>query len=130
MFSKKYFSGVTVETVADRMTSPVLSIEQDKSIKNAAEKIYGHGVGSLLVTHNENLIGIITKTDLMIRVLAKNLDAESTRVAEVMSQPLITIDAGEPLNSARELLREKAIRHLAVTRDDQIIGILSIKDFR
>ena len=109
------------------MTSPVLSIEQDESVKNAAEKIYANGIGSLLATSNENFIGIITKTDLMTRVLIKNLSAESIRVAEVMSQPIISIDASETLDSARKLLREKSIRHLAVTRDKEIVGILSIK---
>jgi len=104
-----------METVGDRMTSPVLSIEQDESVKNAAEKIYAN-------------IGIITKTDLMTRVLIKNLSAESIRVAEVMSQPIISIDASETLDSARKLLREKSIRHLAVTRDKEIVGILSIKN--
>ena len=116
-----------METVGDRMTSPVLSIEQDESVKNAAEKIYANGIGSLLATSNENFIGIITKTDLMTRVLIKNLSAESIRVAEVMSQPIISIDASETLDSARKLLREKSIRHLAVTRDKEIVGILSIK---
>jgi len=117
-----------METVGDRMTSPVLSIEQDESVKNAAEKIYANGIGSLLATSNENFIGIITKTDLMTRVLIKNLSAESIRVAEVMSQPIISIDASETLDSARKLLREKSIRHLAVTRDEEIVGILSIKN--
>ncbi|HIE80139.1 MAG TPA: CBS domain-containing protein [Nitrospinaceae bacterium] len=116
-----------METVGDRMTSPVLSIEQDESVKNAAEKIYANGIGSLLATSNENFIGIITKTDLMVRILIKNLDAESTQVAEVMSQPLISIDASETLDSARKLLREKSIRHLAVTRDNKIVGIVFIK---
>jgi|TARA_B110001454_G_scaffold110081_1_gene103383 CBS domain-containing protein len=45
-----------------------------------------------------------------------------------MSQPLISIDASETLDSARKLLREKSIRHLAVTRDNKIVGIVSIKD--
>ena len=62
-----------METVGDRMTSPVLSIEQDESVKKAAEKIYANGIGSLLATSNENFIGIITKTDLMTRVLIKTL---------------------------------------------------------
>ena len=117
-----------METVGDRMTSPVLNIEQDESVKNAAEKIYPNGIGSLLATSNENFIGIITKTDLMTQVLIKNLSAESIRVAEVMSQPIISIDASETLDSARKLLREKSIRQLAVTRDKEIVGILSTKN--
>ncbi len=119
-----------METVADRMTNAISSIAQDENIKNAAEKIYANEIGSLLVTDNKNYIGIITKTDLMIRVLIKNLDTKSTRVSEVMSQPLITIESGESLESAIELLREKSIRHLAVIRDKKIIGILSTKDLQ
>jgi signal-transduction protein with cAMP-binding, CBS, and nucleotidyltransferase domain len=117
-----------METVSARMTSPYLSIEQDESIKNAAKKIYDLGIGSLLVTHNKHLVGIITKTDLMIKVIAENLDTDSTLVANIMSQPIISIDAGEPLDSAREILREKSIRHLAVNQNNQIVGVLSIKD--
>jgi CBS domain-containing protein len=119
-----------VETVADRMTSPVLTIERDENVKTAAKKIYANEIGSLLVTHNQSFIGIITKTDLMIKVLAENLDAKSTLVAEVMSQPLISIAADESLDSAIEILREKSIRHLAVNQNNQIVGIISIKDLR
>ena len=66
-----------METINTRMTSPVLSIEQDKTVKNAAEIIYAKKIGSLLVTQNKKFVGIITKTDLMKRVLIKDLDAKS-----------------------------------------------------
>ncbi len=80
-----------METVNDRMTNPVLSIEQDESVNKAANKIYDNAIGSLLVTHDKNFIGIITKTDLMIKVLIKNLNGDSTRVSKVMSQPLMSM---------------------------------------
>jgi CBS domain-containing protein len=117
-----------METINDRMTHPVLSIEQDKTVKDAAEIIYANRIGSLLVTENGNYIGIITKTDLMTRVLLKDIDAKMIKVSEVMSSPLYTIDSGESLETAREMLREKSVRHLTVTRNDEVAGILSIKD--
>ncbi len=117
-----------METVGDRMTSSIKSIDQDESINNAAKKIYAHQIGSLLVTQDKKFIGIITKTDLMIKVLIKNLDGDSTRVSEVMSQPLISIDVDEPLDSAKKLFNEKPIRHLPVTRNNQVVGILSTKN--
>ena len=52
-----------MKTVGNRITSSILSIPQDGSINNAAEIIYTNEVGSLLVTHNNNFIGIITKID-------------------------------------------------------------------
>ncbi|MZH13686.1 MAG: CBS domain-containing protein [Nitrospinae bacterium] len=45
-----------------------------------------------------------------------------------MSQPLITIESGESLETAKKLLREKSIRHLTFTRNSEVVGILSIKD--
>ena len=117
-----------METINTRMTSPVLSIEQDKTVKNAAEIIYAKKIGSLLVTQNKKFVGIITKTDLMKRVLVKDLDAKSIKVGEVMSSPLYTIDSGESLDAARKMLQEKSVRHLTVTHNDEVVGILSIKD--
>ena len=71
-----------MDTVGNHMTSSVMSIDQDESINNAASKIYDNQIGSLLVTQNEKFIGIITKTDLMVKVLIKNLDGNSTRVSD------------------------------------------------
>ena len=119
-----------MQTVGDHMTSSVLSIDLDESINNAASKIYDNQIGSLLVTQNEKFIGIITKTDLMVKVLIKNLDGNSTRVSEVMSQPLITINIDDPLDTAKKLFNEKPIRHMAVTRNDEVVGVLSTKDLR
>ena len=117
-----------METINDRMTQPVLSIEQDKTVKDAAEIIYSNKIGSLLVTENGNYIGIITKTNLMTRILIKDLDAKAVKFSEIISSPLYTIDSRESLEAAREMLREKSVRHLTVTRNDEVVGILSIKD--
>ncbi|MEK9629829.1 MAG: CBS domain-containing protein [Nitrospinota bacterium] len=117
-----------MDTISTRMTSPVLSIDQEKSVKNAAEIIYAKKIGSLLVKENGNFVGIITKTDLMKRVLIKDLDAKTVKVSEVMSHPLFTIDAGESIDAAKKMLKEKSIRHLTVTQNNQVVGIISIKD--
>ena len=64
----------------------------------------------------------------MTRVLIKILDAKEIKFLEVTAFPLYTIDSRESLGSAREMLREKPVRHLTVTRNDEVIGILSIKN--
>ena len=117
-----------MKTVNDRMTHPVLSIEQVKTVKNFAKIIYSNKIGSLLVTESENYIWITTKTYLMTLVLIKDLYANAIKVLVVMSSHLYTIDSGGSLPTAREMLREKSVRHLTVTRNDEIVGILSIKD--
>ena len=64
----------------------------------------------------------------MTRELIKDLDPKMIKVSEVISSPLYTIDSGESLGAAREMLREKSVRHLTVTRNDEVVGIVSIKD--
>jgi signal-transduction protein with cAMP-binding, CBS, and nucleotidyltransferase domain len=66
----------------------------------------------------------------MIRVLLKDLDAKMIKISEVMSSPppLYTIDSGESLTTAREMLRAKPVRHLTITRNAEVVGVLSIKD--
>ncbi|MZG31137.1 MAG: CBS domain-containing protein [Nitrospinae bacterium] len=119
-----------MKIVGDRMRSSIQSIDLNQNINSAAKKIYDNQIGSLLVTEEDKYIGIITKADLMVKVLIKNLDGSTTRVAEIMSKPLITIDVSEPLENAHKLFDEKSIRHLAVSQNDEIIGILSKKDLR
>ena len=109
-----------MKTAGNRITNSILRIPQDGSINNAAEIIYTYEAGSLLVTHNNNFIGVITKIDLILKVLTNNLNSESTRVAEVMSQLLISISL---MN-----LPEKSSRHLTVTLHNEVVGILSTKD--
>ena len=66
----------------------------------------------------------------MTLVLIKDLDANAIKVSEVMSSPLYTIDSGGSLPTAREMLREKYVRHLTVTRNDVVIRILYIKNLQ
>jgi len=80
-----------MKTAGNRITSSILSIPKDGSISNVAEIIYTNEVGSLLVTYNNNFIGVITKIDLILKVLTNNLNSESTWVSKVMSQLLISI---------------------------------------
>mgnify|MGYP000246914230 CR=1 FL=1 len=60
--------------------------------------------------------------------VTEEYDAESIKVSEVMSQPLFTIESEESLEAAREMLSEKSVRHLTVTQNNEVVGILSIKD--
>ena len=80
-----------MKTAGNHITCSILSIHQDEIINNAAEIIYTNEVGSLLVTHNNNFIGVITKIALILKVLTNTLNSESTRVTELMSQLLISI---------------------------------------
>jgi CBS domain-containing protein len=114
--------------VADYMSHDVRSVHKDASLKEAARLLQKWRVGSLLVDDDSRYIGIITDTDLSRKAVARGLDPSTTTVKTCMSKPVITIEDSEPIAAAIKLMKAKTIRHVAVTEDGTIVGVLSVSD--
>jgi CBS domain-containing protein len=110
------------------MSPDVRSIAAGASLRDAGRLLQKFKVGSLLVDDSRQYVGIITERDLTRRAVAKGLDPTTTPVKACMSKPILSIEDTEPLSAAMELMRESGVRHLAVTEDETIIGILSVSD--
>ena len=115
-------------TVAEFMSAEVRSVHRAASIKEAGRLLQKWRVGSLLVDDGSRYIGIITDTDLSRKAVAKGLDPNTTAVLSCMSKVVVTIEDSEPLMEALMLMKKEAIRHLPVTEDGTIIGVLSVGD--
>ena len=116
------------EEIGDYMISPVLSVSPDTSVQEAAQLMESKHIGSLLIKDGENFVGIITETDLTRKILAQGLQEKNPKVREIMTAPLQTIDCHEPIVDANQLMANKRIRHIAVTENEQVVGMLSVKD--
>jgi signal-transduction protein with cAMP-binding, CBS, and nucleotidyltransferase domain len=114
--------------VADYMSHDVRSVHKDAPLKEAGRLLQKWKVGSLLVDDGSRYLGIITDTDLSRKAVAKGLDPNMAVVKSCMSKPVISIEDDEPLATAIALMKKKAIRHIAVTEDGTIIGVLSVSD--
>lgn len=114
--------------VAAYMSSEVRSIAATAMLKDAGRLLQKLKVGSLLVDDDRRYIGIITDTDLSRKAVARGLDPNSTPVKACMSRPVLTIEDDEAMESAVKMMKEHGVRHLAVTEDGTIIGILSVSD--
>jgi len=110
------------------MISPVLSVSPDTPVQEAAQLMESKHIGSLLIKEGENFIGIVTETDLTRKILARGLKDKNPTVREIMTAPLQTIDCHEPIVDANQLMANKRIRHIAVTENEQVVGMLSVKD--
>ncbi|MGQ9460843.1 MAG: CBS domain-containing protein [Candidatus Bathyarchaeaceae archaeon] len=115
--------------VKDVMTSPVTTVDEDATIDKAAQLMAEDHIGCILVTSKEGKpLGIITESDLVTRVLAKNIQPNKLTAKEVMTSPLITIDPDETLSEAARRMSQLNIRRLGVMYKGNLVGIISSKD--
>ncbi|MEK6619184.1 MAG: CBS domain-containing protein [Nitrospirota bacterium] len=114
--------------VADYMSDVIRSLHIDSTLKEAGRLLQKWKVGSLLVDDGLRYVGIITDTDLSRKSVGRGLDPSTTTVKTCMNKPIISIEDTESITAAVTLMKQRAIRHLAVTEDGTIIGILSVAD--
>jgi CBS domain-containing protein len=129
------FSGTNTEDadsllddIGDYMSSPVFSIDNNSTVQEAAQYMRVSNVGSLLIKEFNDYVGIVTETDLTRKVVGGGLNPESTPISKIMTQPVQSMDRFLPIEEANNFMHKNKIRHLAVTEDEKIVGMLSIKD--
>jgi signal-transduction protein with cAMP-binding, CBS, and nucleotidyltransferase domain len=104
------------------------TVRSEQTVLEAAQAMTEKRIGSLLVQNTGNMVGIVTETDLVRKVLAAGLPAIGTSVGTVMNAPLIQIDINHTIRDASRLMAENRIRHLAVAEDNKVVGLLSVRD--
>ena len=108
--------------VRDAMDTKLVKIEKDRPAIEALKLMIDNGVWSVLVTDKGVIVGVMTERDFIRRCILKGLDPNKTPVENLMSCPLITIEADRPLGEALQLMATKGVRRLFVTEDGKIIG--------
>ena len=110
------------------MRTTMETIASERTVLEAAQTMAEKRIGSLLVIEAEEIVGIVTETDVVRKVIVARLPASSTRVGAVMNYPLIQIDINRTVRDASRLMAEERIRHLAVTEENKVVGLLSVRD--
>ncbi|MFQ5588594.1 MAG: CBS domain-containing protein [Nitrospiria bacterium] len=106
----------------------VETIDASSTAKEAAKKMGENKIGSLMITDNGNYTGIVTEADLVRKVMGYRMNASEIPVGVIMNTPIVDIDINASVQSATERMEAKGIRHLGVSEDGRVIGILSIRD--
>lgn len=113
--------------VLDAMTKSPVVVKPNISISECAKIMETNHVGSLIIREN-NIMGIATEQDIVRKIIAKNLNPETTEIKTAMETNLFTITGKEDIYDALLLMRDKNIRHLPVIQNGDLIGLLTIKD--
>jgi len=113
----------------DYMSAPILSVDPEKTIRDAAEFMMSKGIRSLLVEENGDYVGIVTKTDFILRVyINESMDPERDIVSDIMSKSVLSLDSNSTMEEARKFMQKNKIGHLGVTENGNIVGIISKKE--
>jgi signal-transduction protein with cAMP-binding, CBS, and nucleotidyltransferase domain len=105
-----------------------VSIERDTDAQTAARIMRDRGIGSLFVTNGKEIIGILTDTDMVRRVVATGVNTHTTTAEQIMSAPIMTIEEDKTVLDANDLMAKTHIRHLGVTQGGKLVGMISVRD--
>ena len=109
------------------MSRKVVTADKEMLLEDVAKKMAEKNVGSVIVTSQEEPIGIFTERDLLTRILCKDKTLIE-HVGNVCSSPLITAPIGICVHKAAEIMIEKHIKRLPITENDKLVGVLSARD--
>lgn len=109
------------------MTVRVVSVEPDATVREAIGRMMEEGIGAVAVCEGTRLAGIFTERDVL-RLAAEQVDFRELRVADVMTRRPVTASPDVLLVDAARLMGEHRIRHLPVVEQDNLLGMIGIRD--
>jgi CBS domain-containing protein len=117
-----------IRDILERKGRQVVTVDEDRTVLEAARTLAHHNIGSLLVTRDDRPEGIITERDVLNLVAASPASLESTTVGSVMTRELIVAHPADELHAMMGVMTKQRIRHLPVVENDRVVGLVSIGD--
>jgi CBS domain-containing protein len=110
------------------LVSPaVATIHPSASLRAAVESMAADRLGLLVVADAGGVAGVISERDI-VAALSEDADLDDERVRDHCSSEIVSVDEGESIEGAARAMAEAEIRHLAVTREGAVIGVVSVRD--
>ena len=116
------------KSVRDSMTEKPHSIGASASVVEAARLMREEDIGSLPITEDEKLVGMITDRDITTMVVAEGADPDSTSVGDVSSRDPISVEPDKDLEEALGLMARHQVRRLPVVENGRLVGIVAQAD--
>jgi CBS domain-containing protein len=116
------------KSVRDAMTEDPRSIGVSASVVEAARLMREQHIGSLPVTEDERLVGMITDRDITTRVVAESAAPETTSVGDVFSRDLVSVEPNNDLDEALQLMARHQVRRLPVVENGRLVGMVAQAD--
>lgn len=113
--------------IGDLAHRDMISVQPTDSLRTAAKAMAAGGVGSVVVLDDGRLAGILTERDVL-RAVAENVPLDPTETSTVMTREVVTVEADWEVYEAAAEMAARHIRHLVVTKNEAVLGVLSVRD--
>lgn len=118
----------SIATLLQHKGGAVKTVPATFTVSEAVKEMNRHKIGCVLVMDGARLAGIFTERDVLTRVVAADLDPKTTPVTRVMTGNVLTVSPETSVQQMMDTFAEKRCRHMPVTKDGQLIGMISIGD--
>jgi CBS domain-containing protein len=106
----------------------LLTAPPETTVSKAAKLMVKKNVGAVMVVDERRLVGIFTERDAVFRVIARGLDSQTTRLADVMTTAPITVAPDKSFGYALLIMHENGFRHVPVIENGKLIGVVSARN--
>ncbi len=114
--------------VKEVMTKDLITLEPDASILDAAQLMKKFNVGTILIAQNDKLTGILTDRDIVLRLIAENIDCQDAKLKDFMSQSPVSVSSNEDIKFVADMMAEHQIKRLPITENNKLVGIVTLGD--
>lgn len=118
----------TIHQILDHKGSDILWVAPDSTVFDAIRKMAEKGIGALLVMHEDKPVGMFSERDYARKVILEGRSSRDTKVKDIMSGSLITIDGRATAEAGLALMTRERVRHLPVIDGGKLVGLVSIGD--
>ena len=118
----------TISQFLAQSKRPVYSVDPNATVREALELMAQHNIGAVLVLEGRTLAGIFSERDYARKVALKGKSSNETKVSDVMTAKVITIDTKHSIDQCMQIMTDNHIRHLPIVDDLQVMGLISIGD--
>jgi CBS domain-containing protein len=114
--------------IREIMTTEVATASPDSTLEEVASMMKEEDTGAIPVLDEDQLVGIITDRDIVVRCIAEGKDPTETNVEDVLSENPVTIDVEADVEEAGRLMSDRQIRRLPVVQQGSLVGMISLGD--
>lgn len=122
----------SIEQVAKALKFPIktcmrqpITVSPSTSLTDLMYNMVSRNIGAIIVIEKERPVGIITEKDMLERAILPNKDVYNTKAKDIMTRPIVSIEADHSIKEGLDLMRKHQVRRLAVTDGGALVGIVT-----